>query len=54
MIYRLTDQLYDGSHVEYVSYTGSYVNRREVTLYIRVPNGKYLVIPTLYDVKERR
>lgn len=41
---------YKNEDLEYVGYTGSYINRREVTLYIRVPPGKYLVIPSTYEV----
>lgn len=47
---RLETHTYGNDDLEYVGYTGSYINRREVTLYLRVPPGKYLVIPSLYEV----
>ncbi|CAF3735909.1 unnamed protein product [Rotaria sordida] len=40
---------YGNDDLEYIGYTGSYINRREVTLYLRVPPGKYLVIPSTYE-----
>lgn len=43
---------YGNADLEYVGYTGSYINRREVTMYLRVTPGKYLVIPSLYEVSQ--
>jgi hypothetical protein len=48
--HRLVGRVYGNYDVEYIGYTGSYINRREVTLYLRVPAGKYLVIPSIYEV----
>ena len=48
---RLDTRTYGNDDLEYVGYTGSYINRREVTLYLRVSPGKYLVIPSLYEVR---
>ncbi|CAF1443519.1 unnamed protein product [Rotaria sp. Silwood1] len=44
-----TKKIYENDDLEYVGYTGSYINRREVTLYLRVPPGKYLIIPSTYE-----
>jgi len=57
-IYQIkTDHSMDAKHrkygdddLEYIGYTGSYVNRREVSLYLRVLPGKYLIIPSTYEV----
>ncbi|CAF1506952.1 unnamed protein product [Adineta steineri] len=46
---RLERKIYKNEDLDYVGYTGSYINRREVTLYLRIPSGKYLVIPSLYE-----
>ena len=46
----MINKAYGNDDVDYVGYTGSYINRREVTLYVRVPPGKYVVIPTIYEV----
>lgn len=43
-------QTYENNDLEYIGYTGSYINRREVTVYLRVSPGKYLIIPSLYEV----
>jgi hypothetical protein len=41
---------YENDDLEYIGYTGSYINRREVTVYLRVSPGKYLVIPSTFEV----
>ncbi|CAF3377334.1 unnamed protein product [Rotaria socialis] len=46
----MNTKAYGNDDLEYVGYTGSYINRREVTLYLRVSPGKYLVIPSIYEV----
>jgi hypothetical protein len=46
----LNTKTYGNDDLEYIGYTGSYINRREVTLYLRVSPGKYLVIPSTYEV----
>ena len=46
----MISKAYGNDDVDYVGYTGSYINRREVTLYVRVPPGKYVVIPSIYEV----
>ncbi|CAF0739049.1 unnamed protein product [Didymodactylos carnosus] len=40
---------YSAEDLDYVGYTGSYINRREVTSYLRVNPGKYLIIPSTYE-----
>ena len=47
---RLDMKVYGNDDLEYIGYTGSYINRREVTAYLRVSPGKYLVIPSTYEV----
>ena len=47
---QLDRSTYGNDDLEYVGYTGSYINRREVSSYLRVSPGRYLVIPTLYEV----
>ena len=47
---RMAKRTYRIDELDYIGYTGSYINRREVTLYLRIPPGKYLIIPSTYEV----
>ena len=47
---RLERNMYENDDLEYIGYTGSYINRREVTLYLRITSGKYIIVPSIYEV----
>ncbi|CAF0882657.1 unnamed protein product [Adineta ricciae] len=46
---RLERKTYENDDLEFIGYTGSYINRREVTLYLRITSGKYVIVPSLYE-----